>query len=192
VPSPDVEVFQALERAFGRLGLRWYVFGAQAAILYGVARLTEDVDVTVDPAGHATDEIVASLRAEGLALRIGEPVEPFVKRTRVLPMAHLATDLPVDVVLAGPGIEELFFDHATIREVGDGVEVPAASAEDVVVMKILAGRPKDLEDAATILAAGGEGLDHDRMERTLRLIERALDQSDLLPRLRELAKGRCR
>jgi hypothetical protein len=35
-----------LSTAFGAIGVRWYWFGAQAAILYGAARLTADVDVT--------------------------------------------------------------------------------------------------------------------------------------------------
>ena len=35
----------------------------------------------------------------------------------------------------------------------EGVQVPVASPEDLIVMKILAGRAKDLEDVRTLLAA---------------------------------------
>ena len=52
--------------------------------------------------------------------------------------------MPLDVILAGPGLEDQFFAGATERMVGD-VRVPVVCAEDLVAMKILAGRPTDLE-----------------------------------------------
>ena len=42
--SADAEVYAALSRVLSLLGVRWYVFGAQAAILYGAARFTEDIE----------------------------------------------------------------------------------------------------------------------------------------------------
>jgi hypothetical protein len=70
------------------------------------------------------------------------------------------------------------------------VPVPVARAEDIVVMKILAERPKDIEDVVSILAAHPD-LDLDLVRSTLRLLEEALDQSDLLPAL-ERARQRAR
>ena len=46
------EVLAALGTCFDSLGVRWYLFGAQAAIFHGVARLTADVDITVLPELH--------------------------------------------------------------------------------------------------------------------------------------------
>lgn len=50
--SPIADLLAALASAFDTLGMSWYLFGAQAAIVYGVARLTADVDVT-DAGGRA-------------------------------------------------------------------------------------------------------------------------------------------
>jgi hypothetical protein len=44
---------------------------AQAAILYGVDRLTADVDVTVDPGPHPTARLVAGLGEAGFG-QVGE------------------------------------------------------------------------------------------------------------------------
>jgi hypothetical protein len=41
-------VLSALETALQSLSLRWYLFGAQAAIVHGSSRLTADVDATID------------------------------------------------------------------------------------------------------------------------------------------------
>lgn len=77
-------------------------------------------------------------------------------------------------------MEERFLDRAQVREVL-GVRVPVAAAEDLVVMKVLAGRPKDLEDVKSIVAAQGGKLDVEDIRGTLRLVEEALSQSDLVP-----------
>ena len=41
--SPLAEVLGALSDAFGQIGADWYLFGAQAAVVYGAARTTVDV-----------------------------------------------------------------------------------------------------------------------------------------------------
>lgn len=179
--SPLAELLADLQRALAGLGVRWYLFGAQAAILYGVARLTADVDVTVDLGPRGSGDLVAALARAGFDLRVSN-VPGFVEATRVLPLVHRRSRIPVDVVLAGPGLEELFFSRVEERSLG-GVRVPVASAEDVVTMKVLAGRGKDLEDVAAIVRAVGDRLDLERIRTTLRLLEAALARSDLVSEL---------
>jgi Nucleotidyltransferase of unknown function (DUF6036) len=181
-----VEAFESVSAAFGGLGLRWYVFGAQAAILHGIARATADIDVTVDPGARKTAEIARALTSHGFTLRIDD--EAFVERTRVLPVTH-KSGVPVDVVLAGPGLEDLFFERVVHRRVGS-VEVPIASAEDLIVMKVLAGRDKDLDDVRGLLTARKRDLDVEEIRETLGLLESALDQRDLLPLFERLYGSR--
>ena len=185
--SPVGEVLAALAESFDSLGIRWYLFGAQAVIYHGVARLTADVDVTVLPEPRSTRELVMALEANGLRLRV-TGTDDFVARTRVLPFVHSPTRLPVDVVLGGPGIEELFLQRAEVHPI-EGIQVPIATVEDVVTMKILAGRPKDLDDAEGMLRARSDEIDLGHVRRTLRLLEEALSQSDLLPRLERLHRA---
>lgn len=184
MPSPIGEVLAALRACFDSLGVRWYLFGAQASIYHGVARLTADVDVTVLPGTHATPDLVSALEAKGLRLRV-TGTDDFVARIRVLPFVHTATRLPVDVVLGGPGIEQLFLERAVTHPL-EGVQVPIATVENVVTMKILAGRPKDLDDALGMLRAQSDEIDLGYVRRTLRLLEEALGRSDLLPQLGQL------
>ena len=180
------EVLAALGTCFDSVGVRWYLFGAQAAIFHGVARLTADVDVTVLPELHSTGRLASVMEANGFRLRV-TATDDFVARTRVLPFVHSATRLPVDVVLAGPGIEEQFLDRAEFH-VLEGVRVPIATVEDLVTMKILAGRPKDLDDAKSMLRARSEEIDLDHVRRMLQLLEEALSQSDLIPQLEQLIR----
>lgn len=187
--SPVADLLSDLGAGLREIETPWYLFGARAAILYGVARLTADVDVTVRLSDSTTGAMLAhALERHGFRLRVSDP--DFVARTRVMPFVHEATGLPLDVVLAGPGLEDQFFERVVVRDV-DGVSVPVASAADVVVMKVLAGRPKDHEDVVAIAAAFGDALDQRAVRTTLEALEQALARNDLVPAF-ETALARAR
>lgn len=176
--SRFAELLAALAAALRKLGVGWYLFGAQAAILYGAERLTADVDVTIHLGDKSAGDLVTILERSGFRLRVEG--DDFIERTRVVPVVHEPTGIALDAVLAGPGIEELFLQRAVLRNYG-GVPIPVARAEDVIAMKVLAGRPKDIDDIVAILRARVGDLDLDLVRSTLSLLEQALDQSDLMP-----------
>jgi hypothetical protein len=184
--SPVAELLADLSAAFDSAGAMWYLFGARAAIVHGVARFTADVDVTVrPPETMSTAALVAVLERHRFRPRVSDP--DFFERTRVVPFVHTPTTRPLDVVLAGPGLEERFFERASVRLIED-VRVPVASAEDVILMKMLAGRPKDIEDVVAIAAAQQETLEVGYIRETVRIIEEALAQSDLMPMFEQALK----
>lgn len=177
VPPAAVEVLSALSGVLSRWG-PWYLFGAQAVVAHGVPRLSADVDVTVRLTPDTPEAFVEEMRAAGFEPRIHDG--EFVRRTRVLPFVHLATSMPLDVVLAGSGLEDEFLDRARPLDIS-GVSVPTIDPGDLIVAKILAGRPKDIEDARGLWKARGSGMDARKIAATLRLLEEALGQSDLTP-----------
>jgi hypothetical protein len=153
-------------------------------VLYGRPRLTADLDVTIEADPSRLGEVVAALAAAGLEPR-ADDLDQLVARTRVLPLHHRESGLPVDVVLAGPGLEAEFLANARIVDVS-GVAVPFIAPEDLLVTKILAGRAKDIEDARGVLAERGDTLDLARTRRFLGLLEAALGRSDLVRELERL------
>lgn len=184
MPSPAATLLADLAGALASLRLRWYVFGAQAVIVHGRPRLTEDVDVTVELGSMDTRSLVDALEAHGFELsELAD--DAFVAATRVLPFSHASTGMALDIVLAGPGLEELFLDGAEPVELG-GVTVPVIRVEHLLVTKILAARPKDLEDAREILLGRGGEIDLAAVRGLLEELEAALGQSDLVPVLERL------
>jgi len=173
------ELLRALAIVLGNVGARWYVFGAQAVLVWGRPRLTGDVDVTIFLDPEQPDAFVAAMTKAGFDLRVTD-VHDFVARTRVFPFTHAASGLALDVVLGGPGLEEEFLRTARPVDVG-GVTVPVIGPEELIVTKVLAGRAKDLDDVRGILAAQGETLDLPRVRGLIGALEAAIDQSDLLP-----------
>jgi hypothetical protein len=182
-PSPFAEVLSSFNDAFSELGVGWYLFGAQAAILYGATRLTADVDVTVQLGRVTTAELGTHLVVQGFALRVHD--ESFLRTTRVLPVVHGKTRIPADVVIGGPGLEELFLSRAIKRKFVD-FEIPVACPEDIVAMKLLAGREKDASDVESVLRANRLTIDRTRLLETLGMLEEALGQSDLVPMFERL------
>jgi hypothetical protein len=178
VRSPFAAALADLKTALAAIRVEWYLFGAQAALVHGAARVTADIDVTLRLGTVTPARLAKTLERHGFELRVDDPA--FVRTTRVLPVLHLRTNVPVDLVLAGPGLEEAFLERAVVHDLG-GVAVRVARAEDLVVMKILAGRAKDLEDIAAIVAARGADLDASEISSTLAMVESALGQSDLVP-----------
>ncbi len=184
------DLLSALSAALSELRAQWYVFGAQAAVVWGRPRLTADIDVTVRQQPEDSERLVRTLDARGFSLRV-DGADDFIRRTRVFPFLHVASGLPVDVVLAGPGLEDLFLSRVRLVTMA-GVVVPVISPEDLIATKVLAGRPKDIEDIRGILRERLPDLDVELVRSTLARLEDALAQSDLLPAFeRELARRRA-
>jgi hypothetical protein len=150
--------FWRLWRMFTERGLPVTVFGVATAL----AR---------------NPDAVAAMREAGFTMRVPDP-ERFAAEVRVLPFVHSASGIPVDAILAGPGPEEEFLARARVVVIS-GVRVPVISPEDLVVTKILAGRPKDLEDVRGILRQSVARFDAEQVRSLLALLEAALDRSDL-------------
>ena len=177
--AAPVELLADLIGVLREWGDRWYVFGAQAVLIWGRPRMTADVDVTVALVPDEPTRFVSDMRAAGFDLRVLD-VDDFVRRTHVLPFVHSKTGLPLDVVIAASGLESGFLDRARRTRVGD-LEFPVISPEDLVIAKILSGRPKDLEDVSGVLARQKGRLDIAHIRETLKALETALARNDLVP-----------
>ena len=179
--SAVADTLRVLARVLDGQGLPWFVFGAQAVAVRGAPRTTQDIDVTVEVERRHLRALVEALESEGLRHRYPDLSEELLAKGAVLPLSH-PSGMEVDLVLAGSGFETAALDRVT-RVAIDGVEVPVAPATDLIVMKELAGRGKDLDDLRSLLASGDVDLAAAR--NLLGQFEEALGQSDLLPRLEE-------
>jgi hypothetical protein len=188
VPLPAAaELLAALGRAMRQHGWRWYVFGAQAVIVHGRPRLTADVDAAVDAAGAEAGAVAGALEDHGFALRFPLP-DDHLRTARLLPLVHAPTAMPLDLVLASGDLDREFLARAHARDVG-GAVVPVISAEDLVAMKVLAGRRKDLEDVRGVLVEQGERIDLHRIRDVLASMESVVGEGRLLPRLDRLVRA---
>jgi len=156
-PPDFVQFIADLGRGIAERGIPYMLIGGQAVLLHGRPRLTDDIDVTLG-LGPADYPGVLEL-CDRLGLTpLPEDVATFVKETYVLPARHRDTGMRVDFIFSTTPYERQAIERSQQVEVG-GVAVSFATAEDLVIHKLFAGRPRDLEDAAGVVLRKGSDLD---------------------------------
>lgn len=165
-----------------RAGIPYMVIGGQAVQLYGEPRMTRDIDITVGLTAEGLPRLLAVCTDLHLRVLVEHPAE-FVGKTMVLPTLEEESAIRVDFVLSFTGYEQQAIGRSRQVELGKR-KVHFASLEDLVIHKVVAGRPRDLEDTRIILVKN-PGCDHAYVERWLAEFDRALSL-DLVARYREL------
>lgn len=134
----------------------YMIIGGQAVLLYGLPRLTMDIDITLGLGSGKLPLVVDVLKEIGLNI-IPENYEEFVRDTSVLPAKDETTGIRVDFIFSFTPYEQKAISRATNVDI-DGGTARFASVEDVIIHKIFAGRPRDIEDVSGILYKHG-GID---------------------------------
>lgn len=143
------EILARIDRTLNKHNLPYMIIGGQAVLLYGEPRLTRDIDITLGLNTDRLNQFLAILQEIPLK-PIPEDVESFVKQTMVLPTLDETTGIRVDFIFSFTPYETEAIKRAKkINILSQAVSF--ASPEDVIIHKIFAGRPRDLEDARTIL-----------------------------------------
>ena len=114
-------------------------------------------------------------------------IAELVRTAFILPMRHVETSITVDMALGLSGFERQVIARATPTTIED-CSLPVATAEDLVLLKLLAGRPRDTDDAHRIVSRQAENLDWEYLLQTARELERAVTQ-DIIPDLQRLRRG---
>lgn len=137
---------EALGRLLDRLGIRWVLIGALAANRYRVtARLTQDVDLLLADAGPGHEHLARELAAEGWSVRRATP------GGEILRLRHAELGA-ADLIVAATDYERHAMSRAREEHLGS-LPARVLAPEDVIVLKLIAGRAQDLADIEAILAA---------------------------------------
>ncbi len=169
-------------------GVPGVVIGGVAASFLGRPRITRDVDLLIFLDEGRWREFLAAGRAHGFVPRRADAVA-FARRSRVLLARHQASGIEIDIMLGEIPFEREVVSRALAVEIG-GVRIPLPTPEDLVVLKAVAHRPRDLADIEGVLAAHPR-LDHRRVLRWVRLFSASLDQPEILTDLQGML-GRTR
>lgn len=186
-PPPDFSAFIArIARELTGRQLPFMLIGGQAVLLHGQPRLTEDIDITlgVDPSQlHVLEDVCGALGLEPLP----QDVAAFVRDTFVLPARHPETAIRVDFIFSTTPYERQAIERAVLVLL-QGVSVPFAAAEDLIIHKLFAGRARDLEDAVGVARRQGSALDWAYVERWAREFANLPGHEEMPARVARLKK----
>lgn len=176
-------LLEKVASALDRAGIPYMVIGGQAVLRYGEARLTRDIDLTL---GADVDRLpdVLSVTAECGFDVLVDP-EPFVRETMVLPCSDPGSGIRLDLVFSFSPYEREAIARALPVTIG-ATQVRFATMEDLVIHKVIAGRPRDMEDVRGILLRN-PGLDGPLVEKHLDTIGSAVGEP-YLERFREVTR----
>ena len=170
------ETLNELAGVFERFGLPYAVIGGIAVRAYAIPRPTFDVDFTVAVPRARLPEVFAAVEEEGYTAAVEEEgytvpqsyQSGWVDSVAGMPLVKFRffvkeRGVDADIFLAETDFQKEIVKRRKMVETPDG-NVWLATPEDVVLLKVIANRGRDLSDVNDILFTQGQ-LDDDYMRK---------------------------
>ncbi len=184
--QPYHDPLEALQNLISRFNQRGVVIGGIAASVLGRARYTDDLDAMFLLSTKDIYHFLEEAKQEGIEPRI-ENAADFAKKSRVLLLRHVITNTEIDVSLGILPFEQEVVERSVLREFDDSLQVRLPTPEDLVIMKAVAHRPKDLEDIRTLVAKYPD-LDLARIETWVKSFAEVMEMPELWGQIESLLK----
>ena len=175
------EVQDALEST----GLPFCFIGGLAVLHWGEPRLTRDLDLTV-LAGWGQEEKVVDTILAVLQPRM-EEARAFALENRVL-LLKSSGGIPIDLALGALPFEESATSRASNISYTE-IPLRICTAEDLVIMKAFANRPRDWSDIRGIVLRQTENLNTAYIMDQLTPLTAAKPEEPILERLNAVLVG---
>lgn len=166
------QIIARVAASLDQAGLPYMIIGGQAVLLYGEPRLTRDIDITLGVDIDRLETLLDAIRKLSLKI-LPEDAAAFVRQTMVLPTLDETTHIRMDFIFSFTLYESQAIRRAKKVKIL-GQDVSFASAEDLIIHKIFAGRPRDLEDVRSVILKN-PGLDVPYIEEWLKAFDEASD-----------------
>ncbi|MHC1783263.1 MAG: nucleotidyl transferase AbiEii/AbiGii toxin family protein [Anaerolineaceae bacterium] len=182
---PFLAPLQALVELLSAFNDQGAIIGGIAASLLGAPRFTADLDAVFLLRVDELPRLLNEAARRGIAPRISDP-EGFARKNRILLLRHTASGINIDLSL---GILPFEIEMVQRSEVVDAgmIQLRLPTPEDLIIMKAVAHRPKDLMDIQAI-AGNHPNLDQKRIQDWVEQFGEALDLPDLWNEIHRLLK----
>ena len=151
VPTGLDQLIDVATRTLSGAGAAHALIGGCARNVYAPPRATRDVDLGVVASPDAYTRIARELTAAGFSRVTETRTDP----QAVVPDVALFSDATggrIDLLLAHTEFEERAISRAVpVFLPSAGLTIPVVKVEDLIVYKVLAGRPRDLMDIEDII-----------------------------------------
>ena len=179
------EILAKVSNFLNKLSIPYMVIGGQAVLLHGEPRLTRDIDITLGIGIEKSDLIIENLKEINLK-PLPENAIDFINKTFVLPLEDINTRIRIDFIFSQTGYEKRAIGRSIKIDL-KGVKVNFTTVEDLLIHKIFAGRPKDLEDVK-ILILKNPGINKTYVRKWLTDFDKTLDNKNFLTQFNEIIK----
>ncbi|HEX2990783.1 MAG TPA: nucleotidyl transferase AbiEii/AbiGii toxin family protein [Anaerolineales bacterium] len=181
--EPFRAVIEALQRLLGKVNEQGVIIGGIAVGFLGQPRFTADIDAVFLLSTQDIPQFLDLAQEEDIFPRISDAAD-FARKNRVLLLQHRPTEIDVDISLGILPFEEEMVKRASTRSFA-GLAIRLPTPEDLIIMKAVARRPKDLDDIRTI-GMKYPALDKSRVEKWVKSFGEALDVPNLWDQIEPL------
>lgn len=171
------EPLEALQKLIARFNQKGVVIGGVAVGVLVNPRFTEDLDAIFLLSIRDVPHFLEQAKLEGIIPRVESNMD-FVKRSRVLLLKHADTNTDIDISLGILPFEQEVVERSSLQEIDVALSIRLPTPEDLLIMKAIAHRPKDLEDIRTILIKYPT-LDTKRIKKWITDFAEVLEMPDL-------------
>lgn len=161
------------------------LIGGLAVSAWGNPRLTRDIDIKVLLRRDERKRLLDTLGDDYRSLQ-ANPDNALRHNGIVFVLSPEGKR--IDIALTDTSFDEELIARAQLVEVLPKLKVRVCSAEDLIVLKIIAIRPQDQQDVATIIQRQGNNLDDAYILKWLKEFEQAIDDSTLVSTYQRLKK----
>lgn len=176
-----------ISQALDENSLPYMVIGGQAVLLYGEPRLTRDIDITVGVSIDGLSQLLDIIEKIDL-VPLPENIVSFAEKTFVLPAKDIKTNIRVDFIFSQTSYEKQAMERVNPVNFKNRI-VRFASLEDIIIHKVFAGRPRDIEDAKSILVKN-TGFDKNYIVKWLEEFDNAMEQSKFTDIFNDLIRNK--
>ena len=167
---------EALQNLIAEFKDQGVIIGGVAASLLGTPRFTVDIDAVFLLNIEDISSLLEQASKLGINPRISDP-EGFAHKTRVLLLSHSASGTNIDIQLGILPFEYEMVERSRMVDIGQ-IKVRLPTPEDLIIMKAIAYRSKDIEDIQAI-AVSNPILDKEYLRLWLDRFGEALDLPNL-------------
>lgn len=171
-----LEPLKALQRLLTQTGNQGMIIGGIAASILGRPRLTADLDAVVILSVEKIPELLEQAKNQDIEPRINQVIE-FAQKNRVLLLKHIPSSTNIDISLGILPFEVEAVQRSQLVFVAT-LEIRLPTPEDLIILKGVANRGKDLQDIQGIVAVHPD-LDWNRIELWLKDFAIALDAPEI-------------
>ena len=181
------DALAALSEALSATGAPWMVIGGIAVIAHGVQRMTTDIDAVIQGDAVSARSLLAVLRRHDIVTRVAD-AEAFAAANLVLLVRHRPTEVDLDLSFGWTAFEHEALAARVSTRYGK-VTAPMAGVEALLVFKAIAGRPRDLDDAVTLLTLHAANVDLAQVRRQVGELAALAEAPELTRGLEDIVRA---
>jgi predicted nucleotidyltransferase len=182
----QLEAIKEVHQFFTKEKIPYVLIGGIALQHWGEPRFTRDIDVTILVDSGAEEEVIKKILSN-FSPRIKDALG-FALKNRIC-LVRSKNGYEVDISLGIPGYEEIVIKKAVECQIG-GVSVKICSAEDLIIHKVVAGRPQDITDIEGIILRQRKGLNIRYIRKWLRNFSSILEMPEMIEQFEKLWRRR--